>query len=388
MNTQENSEQKYKLLIYNYLFHKVTADEKEDLLHWLKQSEENRKLFSDYERIFNLTTSVNLKSRFSYRKSEALKRLKSKIGLSPSDAKRLNIKKLKLYLQTAAAAILIFLLGASACLWISRNKTIQKLSIAKYQVIAPRGGKSEVVLPDGSKVWLNAGSNLRYGAGFGINNRDLFLEGEGYFSVIKNPSKPFIVNTSGLEIKAFGTSFNVKAYPEEKFVITTLVEGVVKIEGKGLNLSLKPKEVVVLHKESFKIEPDGNKVTTSVPMSNKTDQDRLEIKEKISFSKPVKVKSDVNTSIYTSWKDNYWIIESESLKNIASILERKFDVTIRIETPELNQYTFTGTFYKETLEQILDILKLTAPLRYEINKGIVVIKGEQKRKSVYDNLKK
>ncbi|MBN2214526.1 MAG: FecR family protein [Bacteroidales bacterium] len=387
MNTQENSEQRYRLLIYNYLSHKTTAEEKEVLLDWLKQSEENRKLFSDYKKIFDLTVSSDQKSRFSYRKPEALKRLKSKIDPSVSDARRLKIKRLKYYLQTAAAAILIFLIGALTSFWISRNQSVQNLSITKYEVIAPRGGKSEVVLPDGSKVWLNAGSNFRYGADYGINNRDVYLEGEGYFSVMKNPANPFVVNTSGLEIKAFGTSFNVKAYPEEKFVITTLVEGTVKIEGKGLNLSLKPKEVVVLSKESYEIKPDVDKVTTTSQLSERTGRDRSEKKEDISFSKSVQVKSNVNTNIYTSWKDNYWIIESESLRNIASILERKFDVTIRILSPELNQYTFTGTFYKETLEQILDILKLTAPLGYEIKEGIVVIKGEQKRKSIYDNFK-
>ena len=162
---------------------------------------------------------------------------------------------------------------------------------------------------------------------------------------------------------------------------------IVKIEGHGLNLSLKPKEVVVLNKKSFKIATNANKHATSSSLGKGTGHDRSEKKEDISLDKSVQVKSDVNINIYTSWKDNYWIIESESLKNIASILERKFDVTIHIESPELNQYTFTGTFYKETLEQILDILKLTAPLRYEIKEGIVVIKGEHKRKSIYDNFK-
>jgi ferric-dicitrate binding protein FerR (iron transport regulator) len=95
----------------------------------------------------------------------------------------------------------------------------------------------------------------------------------------------------------------------------------------------------------------------------------------------------VKVEIYTSWKDNYWIIESESLKDFTSILERKFDVSIQLESPELNQYTFTGTFYKETLEQILDILKLTAPLRYDINEGIVIIEEEHRRKSIYENFK-
>jgi len=387
MKTQENLEQKYSLLIYNYLSHKVSFEEKKTLLDWLQQSEENRKLFSEYKKIFDLTVSVNQICKYSHRKSEALKRLRTKINPLAADRDQQKVKKLKYYFRLAASVILIFSIGALASLWISRINSVQKLDNIKYQIIVPRGGKSEVVLPDGTRVWLNAGSSFKYGADYGIDNRDVYLEGEGYFSVIKNPAKPFIVNTSGLEIKAFGTSFNVKAYPEEKFVITTLVKGIVKIEGNGLNLSLKPKEVVVLNKKSFEIAINGNKHATSSSLGKGIDHDRSEKKEDISFDKSVVVKSDVNINIYTSWKDNYWIIESESLKNIASILERKFDVTIHIESPELNQYTFTGTFYKETLEQILDILKLTAPLRYEIKEGIVVIKGEHKRKSIYDNFK-
>ena len=387
MKTQENLVQKYSLLIYNYLSHKVSFEGKKTLLDWLQRSEENRKLFSEYKKIFELTVSVNQRCKYNHRKSEALKRLRTKIASLAADRDQQKVKKLKYFFKIAASVILIFSAGALASLWISRINSVQKSDNIKHQIIVPRGGKSEVVLPDGTRVWLNAGSSFKYGANYGIDNRDVYLEGEGYFSVIKNPVKPFIVNTSGLEIKAYGTSFNVKAYPEEKFVITTLVEGIVKIEGNGLNLSLKPKEVVMLNKKSFEIATNGNKHATSSSSGKVIDHDRSEKKEDISFDKSIQVRSDVNINIYTSWKDNYWIIESESLKNIASILERKFDVTIHIESPELNQYTFTGTFYKETLEQILDILKLTAPLRYKIKEGIVVIKGEHKRKSIYDNFK-
>ena len=387
MSTKENSEQKYRLSIYNYLSHKATSKEKKTLLDWLQQSDENRRLFSEYKKILDLTVGLNNKSKFSHRRSDSLNKLRSQINPLAADRNQRKIKKLKYFFRIAASIILIFSAGALASLWISRINSVQNLGNTKYQIIVPRGGKSEVVLPDGTRIWLNAGSSFKYGAGYGIDNRDVYLEGEGYFSGIKNSAQPFIVNTSGLEIKAYGTSFNVKAYPEEKFVITTLVEGIVKIEGNGLNLSLKPKEVVVLNKKSFKIATDGNKHATSSLLGKGTGHDRSEKKEDISFDKSVQVKSDVNINIYTSWKDNYWIIESESLKNIASILERKFDVTIHIESPELNQYTFTGTFYKETLEQILDILKLTAPLRYEIKEGNVVIKGEHKRKSIYDNFK-
>jgi transmembrane sensor len=283
---------------------------------------------------------------------------------------------------------LIFSTGALTSLWLTRTKSVgDNLTNIKSEVIAPRGAKSEVILPDNTKVWLNAGSRLHYRGDYGINNRNVYLEGEGYFSVVKNPAKPFIVNASGLEIKAFGTSFNVKAYPEEKYITTTLVEGIVKIEGKGLNLSLKPNEVLVLVKEASKIAVDNNKDAAISSGDKKNDNPGSGENKNTSFSKDILLKTDVNTNIYTSWKDNCWIIQSETLGNIAKEMERKFDITVYIESPELNQYTFTGTFYKETLEQILDILKLTAPLKYEINKGIVVIKTEEKRKSIYDTFR-
>jgi transmembrane sensor len=98
------------------------------------------------------------------------------------------------------------------------------------------GGRSEVILPDGSKVKLNAGSNISYSNNFGYAERNILLEGEGYFEVETNPQIPFVVEASGLKIKAFGTIFNVKAYPEEEEITTTLVEGMVKLREKTLIL--------------------------------------------------------------------------------------------------------------------------------------------------------
>ena len=387
MNTQESIEQEYRLLVYKYLSQSATPEEKTTLLNWLQQSEENKKLFSDYKKIFDLTAGLNCKGKFSHLKKSSLHRLKLNIDPLAKGKNHSRVKELKYYLRIAASVLIIFSIGALASLWYSKSNSAKNLSKVKYHLVVPMGGKSELVLPDGTKVWLNAGSSLCYYGDYGVQNRDVFLEGEGFFSVIKNQAQPFIVKTSGLEIKAYGTSFNVKAYPEERYVTTTLVEGIVKIEGRGLNLSLKPKEVIMLEKNSLRITSNENKETDSSLENKKTTPLRIEQKEESSFSKSIQLKSDINTNIYTSWKDNYWIIESEPLKNLVRILERKFDVIIQIESPELNQYTFTGTFYKETLEQILDILKLTAPLKYEINKGIVIIKSERHRKSIYDNFK-
>lgn len=384
MNTMDNSDQKNKLLIYKYLSHKATPEEKKALLDWLQQSEENIKLFSDYKKLFDLTVNTNYKGKFSHRESDNINQLRQQINPISNRNQHLN-KKLKFFYRFAASILIAFSAGFLISLWLSKDNSVQELSSSKYQIIVPKGAKSELVLSDGTKVWLNAGSSFRYGADYGIDNRNVYLIGEGFFSVIKNPDKPFVVNTSGLEIKAYGTSFNVKAYPEEKSVTTTLVEGVVKIEGGGLNLSMKPKEVVVLNKKSFKVLKDDDKHEPS--SSDKEIEQSSSVKqEDVAFDKTIQVKSDVDINIYTSWKDNYWMAESESLENIALFLERKFDVTIRIDSPELHQYTFTGTFHKETLEQILDILKLTAPLKYTIKEGIVVIEEEHKRKSIYDNL--
>jgi len=382
MVRMEDLEPDVKSLIISYLSNQASESEKLALLEWLKKSDEHRKLFLEYRKLFDLTLYVNDNHKFSDRKHNNWKLLIDKIDSFSGESGDKKTKRLPYYLKIAAAVLFIFFAGAATFHWISKSTTVQNFGKIEYQVKAPKGGKSELVLADGTKVWLNAGTSLRYSADYGIVSRVVYLDGEGYFSVVKNPKKPFIVQTSGLKIKAYGTSFNVKAYPEEKFITTTLVEGNVKIEGLGLNLSLKPKEVVVVKKVKSTYTNTTNNGTNSTKDINKKCTAGDEANH---TNDSVKVASNVNTKIYTCWKDNFWIIDSEPLRNIAVILERKFNVSIVIKSPELNQYTFTGTFNNETLEQILNIIKLTAPLNYEINKGVVVITEEQKRKATYSN---
>jgi len=281
--------------------------------------------------------------------------------------------------------IVVFSLGSLSTLWFSKSESLADLSKIKHEIIVPKGGQSKLVLPDGTVVWLNAGTHFSYKGDYGITNRNVNLVGEGFFSVVKNPEKPFIVQTSGLRVKAFGTTFNVKAYPEEKVVTTTLVEGVVRIEGKGVDISLKPKDVVILQK-----------VRNTVVKNTSENIDKAE-KEQVSPKEPpmsaiakpkgdVFVESNANTDLHTSWKDNRWIIDSQSIQDIGIVLERKFNVSININSAGLSKYKFTGTFTKETLEQILDVLKLSAPIKYEIKDGKVVIEEEQKRMATYNNL--
>ena len=132
------------------------------------------------------------------------------------------------FVRIAAIILVSFGLGFVANYIIDNRKTV---SMAAFQeVVAPLGSQTQVLLPDQSVVVLNAGSKIRYYSNFGVKNREIWLQGEGYFTVAKNREKSFIVRAGSLVIKALGTQFNVKAYPTENTIETALVEGKVKIE--------------------------------------------------------------------------------------------------------------------------------------------------------------
>ena len=172
-----------------------------------------------------------------------------------------------------------------------------------------------------------------------------------------------------MNVKALGTSFNVKAYPEDKIVTATLVEGSIQVDGKQANskqfvVTLKPKETISLSEQALEInkkEKEIQPVQTSEVATEKKKQ----------IAAGVSIDANVNTIRYTSWKDAKWQVEAENLDNLSVLLGRRFNVVIHKESPSLSEYRFTGTLQNETLEQVLEILKLTTPLKYKIGKGEV-----------------
>ncbi|NJK98129.1 MAG: FecR family protein [Bacteroidales bacterium] len=232
------------------------------------------------------------------------------------------------------------------------------------EMITPMGAKSQCILPDGTKVWLNAGSRLTYKKSFNEKERVVNLTGEAFFQVKTNKEKPFIVQTSKLSVKALGTTFNVKAYAEDKQVTATLVEGIILVEGKGadsksFSVKLKPRQSITL-KESEII--DKQKLT---------EQKSPENSKSIEIAPSVEVQEVINTVKYTSWKDSLWQIEAENLEDLAIMISRRFNVKIYNESAGLKDYRFTGTIRNETLEQVLNILRYTTPLKYKVGKGEV-----------------
>jgi ferric-dicitrate binding protein FerR (iron transport regulator) len=238
------------------------------------------------------------------------------------------------------------------------------------------GSRAQFTLSDGTMAILNAGSRLKFDNRFGIDERVVRLEGEGYFKVAKDTSRPFIVKTSHLNVMALGTAFNVKAYSDDKTIETTLVEGSVKIEGTNENirtevLVLKPNQKLTFYKEDSTIVDE----TASPKVNTKTDKKSLPVQKSLTIPRLIRENVDVEPVI--SWKENRWIFEKERLSQIAVELERKFDIQIHFDSERLKTFRFTGIIIAEPIEQVLEVMSLSAPINFKL-KGRVVTLSENK----------
>ena len=201
------------------------------------------------------------------------------------------------------------------------------------------------------------------------------LVGEGYFKVSPNKALPFLVHAGKIVVKAIGTEFNVKAYPEDKIIETILIKGSVEVNKKANTgteskaVLLKPKQTLVYNKESDDIE-----VSIIVDKSNTAEDLPLPSPPapKIAYT-----KTTIDPVIYTSWKEVHWNIYRKNLSDLAVELERKYDVTIRFGSEALKTIKFTGTLKDESLEQVLAAMRIASPIEYKI-KGKVVELNENK----------
>jgi ferric-dicitrate binding protein FerR (iron transport regulator) len=199
----------------------------------------------------------------------------------------------------------------------------------------------------GKKVWLNADSNLNYEMVFGTGDLiELYMEGEDFFDVVRNPDKPFIVHTSDISIKVLGTSFNVKSYADDGKIETTLVEGKVEIDNA----------------------PDFNHSDEKVI---------LQPNQKATFSKrsgEIDVK-EVAVTETVAWRDDQLVFKSETFSEVIKQLERWYNVKIHVEDDEFLSCPLTATVDEESLEEILDFLAVTHKINFTISGNEVFIKG-------------
>ena len=214
-------------------------------------------------------------------------------------------------------------------------------------VRVPEGGEYRVVLSDGTKVWINSGSELTFPMNFGKGERVVELKGEAYFDVAKEAERPFVVCVNGVDVTALGTEFNIAAVQGGDEVLTTLVNGSVRaVNEEGADCILTPAEQAVCKKGVVGIEVQK-----------------------------------VNTNLYTSWKDGYYAFDKQPLGEIMRTLERWYDIHVVFADSVAGKLRFSGRLKRyEDIDNLLTMIKLTNDVDFEIAERVIIVRTNKNRK--------
>jgi transmembrane sensor len=356
-------------LISGYLKGELTPAETRELIEWIKLDKSNKRYYDECCEIW-----ITAKAFYfhGYNIQKGFSKFKQKVNAGEDlHIDSIGHRLFRRIAKYAALLVITFSISGFLFYYIGKNQIIYPQK-SFSELIVPMGSRAQFTLSDGTVVTLNAGSRLKYDNMFGLKDRVVNLEGEGYFKVVKNSAKPFTVKTSFLNVTAFGTEFNVKAYSNDEKEEATLVNGSVKIESlneqnKGETTFLEPNQKVTLYKEGSGIVNETTRKGNNIqPLS-----------EQKSKQVPILVKENVNVEPVVSWKENRWIFEHQSLSEIAVELERRFDIQINFESERLKAFRFTGTIIAEPIEQVLEVISISAPIGYKL-KGRVITLSENK----------
>lgn len=383
-------------LIFNKISENISVDELRELTEWINLSDENKQIYEDVINQENIKTALNKYFKYDIQKAW----IKTEERLVPKKANFILLTyKILRYAAILAIPILIggyliyqttisentkieqttsefpfkpgnqkaiLTLSNGEEISVGKNKGANNIRISEsmevidtnytlvydkinstsvdleYNILkTPKGGEYSLLLADGSKVWLNAASELKFPVCLSGSERKVFLEGEAYFEIAKNKDKSFIVQTNGYDAQVLGTSFNITAYNDERQITTTLVEGSVKITAseKENSVYITPGQQAVLQENSAKI-----KIT------------------------------DVDTYQYTSWKDGLFVFKSKPLGSITKKFSRWYNCEIQFADSELENTKFTGTLRRDTdLGELLNIISQTCSIEFTFNKNNIII---------------
>ncbi len=319
--------------LIKYVQGKANPDEKKSILEWIKKDIKNQKHYNQ------LKAKYVISSLDSAEKPDIEKAYKKFVSK--------KTKGSKIFYRTAVAAILLPLLTWQIFTHFYKDLKFNDgndfFGTSTKNVITGYGSQRTVILPDGSAVTLNAESSLIYPKKFSDSSRQVILNGEAFFDIKRNINKPFIVNTEYLKIRVLGTSFNVKSYPTDEKIETTLVSGKVEVIQDRTNslIVLNPSQRATFDKEKSNIEVD-----------------------------------QVDSRRIVAWKEGKLIFDETSLKQVVLDLNRKYNVEFVIKSDSLLHYKYTGEFDNLSLEEVLELLKLSSPIYYKYKNNKVMINSE------------
>lgn len=305
----------------------LTDNEKYILDRWLKESPKNKNIYQEYYKIYQNKDDI-----YSFKGIDANKAWNKHLSKVKS-SRTLNLRTLLKY-----AALVIPIVVASTIFFNWGKWDI--FSDKNYcNLVVPKGLVQEVILADGTKVWINADSELKYPKKFKGNRRQVYLKGEAYFSVTKNKEKPFIVKSNFMDIKVLGTEFNLSCYDNSNRVEATLFEGKIAYSTKDSKGILEPGTQVVYNKTNNKTE----------------------------------VRS-VDVSKYISWKDGIYIFDGIKIEDLANKISRWYNIEVEFKSNEAKTMEFSGAMEKNRpVDFIIELLEETNSVKCEIKEGVLYI---------------
>lgn len=319
-------------LIASFLNKDLDERGAQELKEWIGASVENEKHFMQRQEIWFSATSQQEDAE--YDKDKAFARFRERIANQTSGGKtaRRDVRGFR-YWRYAAVVIALFSVSYFSY-W--RGGASVKEDFSDIIVEAPLGSRTKLTLPDGTLVWLNAGSRMAYSQGFGVENREIRLTGEGYFEVKRDEDVPFLVQTSSLQVKVRGTKFNFRDYPDDLEAIVSLSEGKVALNNllkRDKELFLSPNERGVLNKQDGEMHLESSNVSNAL-----------------------------------QWTNGYLFFDEELLPDVAKELERSYNVKIQIASDSLTTFRVYGNFVRreQTIVEVLEALSATRKIRYAV----------------------
>ncbi|MEI6865738.1 FecR family protein [Flavicella sp.] len=315
--------------IFRFFEKTLKKEEIEDLKNKLETSKKNRQLFDEYNETYQSSDMYGFNSHIDSRWEE----LSKKLDFKRKEKSIIKIQTVRIWQFAAVIAFLISLILVEKHIFNPHENAI-------VSVMTQRGQKSQVLLVDGSKVWLSSESKLTNNQGFNINHRSLSLQGKAYFQVEKKSKSPFTVDLGDVKIIVYGTRFNICSYPDDEYITASLEEGSIafSISGIGKSILMKPGQQIVYSKKT----------------------DKITIR-------------NVNIDLYTSWKENKLRFSNASFSDVIKKMERWYDVDIKVDP--LFKYTekFTMTIKTESLKEMMEILQKVSNINYKIEDATVYI---------------
>jgi ferric-dicitrate binding protein FerR (iron transport regulator) len=335
----KNQETEIEILLLRQLDGSASADEKKTLLQWLEASEVNR---ADYREMHDLWLSCDAALQEGDKTHVALNRMLRRIrSESSSTRKKKQSLKRSIRRYYAAAAVILILLVAGYR-WLLHSGTfadVEKEPAVYNRLITAKGGKGKFTLPDGSLVWLNAESMLVYPEKFEGAERRMQLEGEGYFEVAEDRTKPFIVRSGDLTVEALGTTFDISRYPFRRKTEVVLLEGCVKVTSSAIE-----KDIVLSPNQMLELTGDGT----------------LSVRE-------------TTARMHAGWIKEKLVFDNDRLSDIILSLEGWYCIDIECPPAFAEDTRMSFTVGVESIQETLKAMSLVIPVAWSVADGVATI---------------